>query len=1552
MGKQRTWALASGIPVILLWISALSIPTILSAQTGSGIARHINWGASLPVTCSPSTGDVFFLTTGSVGMYQCTATNTWSIVPQGGGGTGCTFTGGSSNDILIVAGANCTTSLATADTSGNVTALSLAVNGASLGSTKLAVTGHVLLEGVTSTGATGTGSLVFSSSPSLTTPSLGTPSVLVLTNATGLPPGGVTSSQGSGAKFQFSTGATTTGDCAKFDSTGNTVDQGSGCVPAGSTTAPVATGVEATDNANLQTALNTAGISTVIVPNNGTPYAVNNITIPTGVTLYCPSGAIIQKRTNGALVIVGGSNVGIIDCVIDGNTGGGYTGVDITATGYSYLTISGNTIKNAGGIGLQLIGMSNVSITQNSFTGNISDAIFWQNASAHYYVAGNYIDTTAATSFSHGIGVHSTTASNNITDFTITGNVIHNGYSYCIEVGAFGGNQPTNWNISNNVCTQVGTPASYGGYSISGASYGTLSLNSYYSATAPVLYGIEVVSATQVTVSANNVNGGQIYFNGTTYSTASDNTCVGGLYVGNSNGQNTNYNTFTSNVCTVGTSNSASNVPGIHQQCNFSSDDCSHNVYANNQVYGSSASTAAGVYIENDAGVTTATLVLGNAISGFSGGCIALAAGSGVVIDNAENCTGSDVINGNPYVQVGQQVQKGTLANIPGTCTTGMIYQATDQTASAQIYACSSANTWTLQGGSGSGNTTSTSLTTNTLPKANGANSIVNSSVTDNGTTVSTTEGIASASISTGSAPPSYTPGTGGVIGAGEGTCPTPTSSIDFICDDAALGGFAQSINGGAYALIGGGSSGLTVGTTTITSGTNGRIEYNNSGVLGEYASIPIANGGTNATSAAAGTIPNATSSTAASWTSAAALGGSGTTGSLAFGNATSGTVTLQTVTGALGSAVASFPANTGTVAELNYAQTFSATQTFTASLIASGASHTSPFVVVASSGALPATCTAGELGFVTGATAGQNIYECGSTNTWTQQLNSGGGGSGCAVTGGAQYDILVNNGSSGCSSSTATVQASGNIIVPNGSIVLGANGGNSGQVELVGSSGIGGIVAITTDSAGAHILLPSASEIGTCTIGGNEMCVGGTGYFTSGVLTGASGTLGYLTMGNATSGTVTIEPVTGALGTVTASLPANTGVVAELNLAQTFSAAQTFSSAVKTTTIDDANGNPFLLSTATASAVDSVTITNAATANPATVTVTASGSDSNINLNLVSKGTGTVQCNGSTCGSGGSYTSPLGTINFSGSTADTANTIDGIPFDVATSTTVSKWDDFLLNANSTYGALGLGWYHSSAGTPGLGASSDWVAYAQIASGATSIAGHPGVTSCKVSANSAKCSIISTAGATGGGPYNAADLWGGIALIDLDDATSSGNFHNAVIQIGFFAAGGATAPCNTALTSVGGCAPAMYLQNANTGSYNHWLGWGCTGTPASPTCDATIDTGVAGNNGWFAVEIKHLECVTTTTPCDTGNTIGYKVSTSLSGLSSASLVCLSSRASGAPAACTSTTYNATHLETTAGMSFFISLAIPASGDGDGKVVNVDGAGLFITGLSR
>ena len=106
-------------------------------------------------------------------------------------------------------------------------------------------------------------------------------------------------------------------------------------------------------------------------------------------------------------------------------------------------------------------------------------------------------------------------------------------------------------------------------------------------------------------------------------------------------------------------------------------------------------------------------------------------------------------------------------------------------------------------------------------------------------------------------------------------------------------------------------------------------------------AGLPIAQGGVVATSAAVGQIPNTSSSSVAAWTFTPTLGASGTLGSLAMGNATSGTVTLAPVTGALGSVTASLPANTGTIAEVNFAQTWSALQTFGTNISIGGVTAT-----------------------------------------------------------------------------------------------------------------------------------------------------------------------------------------------------------------------------------------------------------------------------------------------------------------------------------------------------------------------------------------------------------------------------------------------------------------------------------------------------------------------------------------------------------------------------------------------------------------------------------
>ncbi len=67
----------------ILLFACLAFPAL--AQFSS-TAYHIAPGASLPATCSPNSGDVWFKTSATIGMYQCLTANTWTAVGGGGGG--------------------------------------------------------------------------------------------------------------------------------------------------------------------------------------------------------------------------------------------------------------------------------------------------------------------------------------------------------------------------------------------------------------------------------------------------------------------------------------------------------------------------------------------------------------------------------------------------------------------------------------------------------------------------------------------------------------------------------------------------------------------------------------------------------------------------------------------------------------------------------------------------------------------------------------------------------------------------------------------------------------------------------------------------------------------------------------------------------------------------------------------------------------------------------------------------------------------------------------------------------------------------------------------------------------------------------------------------------------------------------------------------------------------------------------------------------------------------------------------------------------------------
>lgn len=74
---------------LLLLALLLIIPIAAAGQTSSNTAFRFRRGDTLPATCSVA--DVFYVTPGVAGtiqQYNCTDTNTWTIVTSGGGGGG------------------------------------------------------------------------------------------------------------------------------------------------------------------------------------------------------------------------------------------------------------------------------------------------------------------------------------------------------------------------------------------------------------------------------------------------------------------------------------------------------------------------------------------------------------------------------------------------------------------------------------------------------------------------------------------------------------------------------------------------------------------------------------------------------------------------------------------------------------------------------------------------------------------------------------------------------------------------------------------------------------------------------------------------------------------------------------------------------------------------------------------------------------------------------------------------------------------------------------------------------------------------------------------------------------------------------------------------------------------------------------------------------------------------------------------------------------------------------------------------------------------------
>lgn len=166
--------------------------------------------------------------------------------------------------------------------------------------------------------------------------------------------------------------------------------------------------------------------------------------------------------------------------------------------------------------------------------------------------------------------------------------------------------------------------------------------------------------------------------------------------------------------------------------------------------------------------------------------------------------------------------------------------------------------------------------------------------------------------------------------------------------------------------------------------------------------------------------------------------------------------------------------------------------------------------------------------------------------------------------TGGVTGTLAVNHGGSGVATLTGPVKGNGTSAFSAAAAadIVGLFSTCSGT-QYLGADGAchtasgSGTVTNTGGSLTANDIVLGAGTNDTKVVAG--IVTDGTSQITLGV----SGTsVGAVALNNVTSGSVTLKPVTGALGSVTASFPANTGTIGELNLAQTWTAGQTFTNA------------------------------------------------------------------------------------------------------------------------------------------------------------------------------------------------------------------------------------------------------------------------------------------------------------------------------------------------------------------------------------------------------
>jgi hypothetical protein len=421
------------------------------------------------------------------------------------------------------------------------------------------------------------------------------------------------------------------------------------------------------------TAANSSGHTTVILPSNQTVSGGLALTAA-GVELICQNNATLISGSGGFwMLTMSGSHQAVRNCTF---SAGNYSGAQaLLVNGATNAMIEGNTISGfrAGNGLIYLVDAASPILRNNRITTGSGgpDCIFGEKNTTDADVDGNFVDESLGTSGSHAIAFHSTTAGDTVNGIQIAHNTILAGLNFCVEVGAFGGLNPSQVSVSNNTCRLMQNGGS-GGYSI-GATGSSITGNSFdangYTAT---IAAYEIVFAMNTVVTGNSANIGQAWIS-TLTAAATINASSGITFTGNvlngwgggnalngagwgivvgtggNNSVSVSDNVVSGNVLVFPAGQGAG---GIFQQCQTSASSCSNNVYSGNVFVGDSSANSLGFRIENDVGTTQNTLILGNSITELNYGIYvwnATVVGTRIYY-NLFSTTGSNVIdNGTPF---------------------------------------------------------------------------------------------------------------------------------------------------------------------------------------------------------------------------------------------------------------------------------------------------------------------------------------------------------------------------------------------------------------------------------------------------------------------------------------------------------------------------------------------------------------------------------------------------------------------------------------------------------------------------------------------------------------------------------------------------------------------------------------------------------------------------------------------------------------------------------------------------------------------------------------